>query len=88
MLTSDFSSFILLPKVHRRTLYDDSRGVGEPLNETGQTGEGLIITGVHVAILDNFVNSTIYHRIIGEQCSIVIVQETCKVHKNFTNFMR
>ncbi|CAI8046007.1 Lysosomal alpha-mannosidase, partial [Geodia barretti] len=52
--------------VHRRTLYDDSRGVGEPLNETGQTGEGLIITGVHVAILDNFVNSTIYHRIIGE----------------------
>jgi lysosomal alpha-mannosidase len=74
--------------VHRRTLYDDFRGVGEPLNETGQTGEGLIITGVHVAILDNFVNSNIYHRIIGEQCSIVIVQETCEVHKNFTNFMR
>ena len=53
-------------------LYDDSRGVGEPLNETGRSGEGLIITGVHVAILDNVVNSTLYHRIIGEQCHNIL----------------
>ena len=34
-------------QVHRRLLHDDRRGVGEPLNETGVDGNGLIITGIH-----------------------------------------
>ncbi len=32
--------------VHRRTLYDDSQGVGEPMNETAY-GTGLVIRGQH-----------------------------------------
>ena len=52
--------------IHRRILYDDHRGVGEPLNETGQFGDGLIVRGKHIVLVDNFVNSTVLHRMIGE----------------------
>jgi lysosomal alpha-mannosidase len=52
--------------VHRRMFHDDGRGVGEPLNETGQFGDGLVVRGRHFVILDNFINSTIYHRTLGE----------------------
>ena len=48
--------------VHRRTLQDDARGVGEPLNETlymspypdaVRSGPGLVITGTHYLYLSN-----------------------------------
>ena len=42
--------------VHRRTLYDDSRGVAEPLNETVAScrncdSPGLIVRGRHILAL-------------------------------------
>lgn len=52
--------------VHRRTLADDSRGVGEPLNETQsctsyphfqRIGRGLVITGKHYLLFSNVSNA-------------------------------
>ena len=53
-------------KLHRRLFHDDRRGVGEPLNETGQFGDGLIIRGKQYVILDNLTSSTYLHRMLGE----------------------
>lgn len=48
--------------VHRRTLFDDSLGVSEPLNEKGQDGKGLIIKGILRLIFDSVENSASLHR--------------------------
>ena len=37
-------------QVHRRILHDDHRGVGEPLNETGTSGLGLVVTGAQCVL--------------------------------------
>jgi lysosomal alpha-mannosidase len=51
--------------VHRRLLYDDLRGVKEPLNETAY-GEGLVVRGRHILIVESPESSALYHR-VGSQ---------------------
>lgn len=48
--------------VHRRLLYDDHFGVGEPLNETGADGQGLVVRGKQLALLDTIEDSPALHR--------------------------
>ena len=58
-------------QVHRRLLYDDKRGVREPLNETGISGEGLIIRGKHLLILDTVDNSAYTQRMMAEELMMI-----------------
>ena len=51
--------------VHRRTLNDDSLGVGEPLSETA-FGTGLVVRGRHILIAETPAASALYHR-VGSQ---------------------
>lgn len=48
--------------VHRRLQHDDSRGVGEPLNETGLDGNGLIVRGVHRVSIDTEATAAVSRR--------------------------
>ena len=52
--------------VHRRLLYDDRLGAGEPLNETAY-GLGLVVRGKHILILQSPSLSARYHRVLSQQ---------------------
>ena len=52
--------------VHRRLLHDDRRGVGEPLNETAY-GDGLVVRGRHILILESPDTSALYHRTASQR---------------------
>jgi lysosomal alpha-mannosidase len=48
--------------LHRRLLKDDNLGVGEPLNETGIDGKGLVVRGKQYVYLDDIAVSVRHHR--------------------------
>lgn len=48
-------------------LHDDSFGVGEPLNETGTDGLGLVVRGKHVIIVDTPAASVALHRDLAQR---------------------
>jgi lysosomal alpha-mannosidase len=51
--------------LHRRLIVDDKFGVDEVLNETA-FGEGLVIRGRHIIVLQPPVSSALYHRVTAQ----------------------
>lgn len=58
---------LLYYQVHRRVLHDDSLGVGEPLNEPGIDGKGLIVRGKQYVYLDDIASSVRLHRVAAQR---------------------
>ncbi|XP_065912002.1 lysosomal alpha-mannosidase-like isoform X1 [Dysidea avara] len=63
--------------VHRRLITEDERGVGEPLLEFGQFGDGLIARGNHLLLVDKIENSGKLHRQLGER---LLLPATILIH--------
>ncbi|XP_060554886.1 lysosomal alpha-mannosidase-like [Ruditapes philippinarum] len=48
--------------IHRRTFYDDSLGVTEPLTEYGASGKGIVVRGKHYIMLNKISNAASVYR--------------------------
>ena len=53
--------------IHRRLLYNDGTVDGEPLNEPGRDGQGLIVRGRFLVLLEASKRSARLHRLVGEE---------------------
>jgi len=53
--------------------------VGEPLNEPGQFGDGLIARGKHLLLVDKIENSAKLHRQLGER---LLLPATILIHNS------
>ena len=71
--------------VHRRTLYDDALGVGEPLNETA-FGEGLVVRGKHLLILEAPETSAAKHRVMAQNLYMPPLVTYSLTSMNFTDY--
>lgn len=52
--------------IHRRTVTDDSLGIGEPLNELA-FGQGLVVRGRHLLIVEQPSSSALVHRVTAQR---------------------
>jgi lysosomal alpha-mannosidase len=71
--------------VHRRLLYDDSLGVGEPLNETA-FGEGLVVRGKHFLIVEPPASSALYHRVGSQRLFMHPLATFAIPQQTYTNY--
>jgi len=71
--------------VHRRTLYDDALGVGEPLNETAY-GEGLVVRGKHYLIAERPSTSAMYHRVMSQNLYMHPLATFSLTQWNYANY--
>ena len=59
---------VIPPQLHRRLLYDDVRGVGEPLNESSDMfPEGLVVRGRFLLLLDRPASAADTHRPLAQE---------------------
>jgi lysosomal alpha-mannosidase len=71
--------------IHRRTLYDDSLGVGEPINETAY-GTGLVIRGSHHLIFEPPESSARYHRSAAQHLFMSPISTYALPNVSYTNY--
>ena len=71
--------------VHRRTLCDDSQGVGEPINETAY-GTGLVIRGQHHLLLAPPQSSALHHRPAAQHLFLAPVHTYAIPNASYTDY--
>ncbi|CAF0848481.1 unnamed protein product [Adineta ricciae] len=71
--------------LHRRLLYDDRLGVGEPLNETA-FGEGLVVRGKQILFLQAPAASAAYHRIGAQRMYMHPLATYSLVQQTYDNY--
>jgi lysosomal alpha-mannosidase len=71
--------------LHRRTLYDDALGVGEPLNEKA-FDEGLVVRGKHFLIVESPSSSALYHRVGSQQLYMHPLSTYALPHLSYANY--
>lgn len=71
--------------VHRRLIYDDARGVKEPLNETA-FGQGLVVRGRHILLLETPATSAFYHRIASQRFYMHPLATFALPHSSYMNY--
>ena len=71
--------------LHRRLLYDDQFGVSEALNETAY-GQGLVIRGRHVLVVEPPASSALVHRVGAQQLYMHPLATYSLVQQTYTDY--
>jgi lysosomal alpha-mannosidase len=71
--------------IHRRLLFDDSLGVGEPLSETA-FGQGLVVRGRHYIILETPATSALHHRVASQNLYMHPIATISLPQSTFANY--